>query len=87
MKNFDEFYPIDLARIQEKAIAAKHAFEVYRNSERSVELREESLKEAENIISVIVRDIDYYFDVKAFDGKRAKGLDEIKVKNNPITKR
>ena len=75
--NTNDFLPVDLGHIQEKAIAAEKALKVYRDNERSPEMREKSLRSAENYISVLVRDIDYYMDTYTFNGERAMGLDEI----------
>ena len=72
----EQFYPSDLGHIQDKAISIKHDFEVWRSSERSEEIRAKHIDSAENKIDVIIRDIDYLFDTKLFNGKRAIGLDE-----------
>ena len=74
-KELEQFYPIDLGHIQDKAISIKHDFEVWRSNERSEEIRAKHIDSAEKKIDVIIRDIDYLFDTRLFNGKRAIGLD------------
>jgi len=71
----EKIQPIDLVHIQDKALAIRHNLERI-VSDRSDEMKSKALKNAISIIETMIRDIDYLFDTKTFDGRRGLGLDD-----------
>lgn len=64
-----EFTPIDLEDLRRKAIAIKDNLERSQDIDRSEEFRNICLKNAIDISDTLIRDFDYYFDTKKFNGR------------------
>ena len=75
----EEFLPVDLGHLQEKAQAVVNYFKGYHNQDRSPEYRECMLRNAESVAEVLVRDFHYYFDTKKIGGRIPIGLDKIEL--------
>lgn len=76
MEKHEPFYPIDLKHLQDKALSIQHSLDIYTCFDRSEDMKRVSLQRAKDVIDVMVRDIDYLFDTKTFNGKRGLGLDD-----------
>ncbi len=72
----EQFLPVDLGHLQDKARSIQHALEVYMNHERSEKMRQFYLRKALHIAGVIVHDIDYLDDTKTFGGTNAFGIED-----------
>jgi len=71
------FLPINLGSIQDKAIKIKHLLSIINSPDRGEEIKKVSLKSIEQINDTIIRDIDYHFETKTFNGIVALELDEV----------
>ena len=81
----EELKPVDLGRLEEKALVVVDYFRRANNSSRSHEYRTFYLKQAESVANNLLRDFGYYFDKYKIGGVVSYGLDEtpaIKKINN-----
>jgi hypothetical protein len=74
--NKEEFKPIDLGRLETKAIAIVDAFRKANDVDRSEEYRAYYLKTAESIANTLLHDFSYYFDRYKIGGIVPYGLDK-----------
>ncbi len=73
----EEFLPVDLGNLRDKALAIKDNLERSQSPSLSNEFKNVCLNNAINISKVLLRDFDYYFDTKIIGGRIPMGLDEI----------
>lgn len=74
----EQFKPVDLGHLEDKALAIVDAFRKYNCLDRSSEYRAFFLKKAEQIANTLLTDFGYYFDKYEIGGVVPYGLDEIK---------
>jgi hypothetical protein len=72
----ENFLPIDLVHLRDKAVAIKDNLERSQNPDRSEEFKKKCLQNAINISDTLVRDFDYDFDTKIIGGMIPMGLDK-----------
>lgn len=76
MKN--KFLPVDLGRLEEKALYITDCFRKYNEVDRSEEYREYHLKKAEDVANSLLRDFGYCFDTFEISGVIPYGLEKSK---------
>lgn len=76
MKKREDFRPVDLGHLEDKALAIVAAFDKFNDVARTPEYRQFHLKKAESIACTLVADFRHYFDNYKIGGITPYGLDE-----------
>lgn len=71
----EDFKPVDLIHLEDKALAIVDAFRKANSVDRSPEYRAFHLKNAEQISESLLRDFGYYLDTYKIGGIIPYGLD------------
>jgi len=74
----EELKPVDLGRLEGKALSVVDNFRKANDSDRSEEYRAHHLKKAEEVAKTLLRDFGYYFDTFKVGGVTPYGLSEEK---------
>jgi len=77
MKKKEKFLPVDLGRLEERALAVVEAFDKHNDTERSDEYRTYHLKNAESIARSLASAFRHSFDTYEIGGMIPYGLNDL----------